>query len=454
MKLELHPEARENFNQKIENLLTQLRFKPKPKIVKQPRINPNVYVSGHFDETNIIGEIKFSLTDSEGNVTGRMFSVRRKEIGLFDEDYKNLHRIAENIQRSMNPKFVISVDLLSELVFEWVKLKYLGKTKENAIEFILEESEKHIEEAEIWIPIQHLHLESPFVLGKVTFQVITKKFMDDYEESSLSRCKSEKDIEGIKYYFNRKRSEIQNRAVAIMKINAEPEQAYKLAYEELERTMNILRFFSPVNLFPNKTCYSAPIEKQHIDGDVFLIVKDGKVIKDFSGVSDKSNPDWNLSKKSLEEYFKTGLNCLSELLKKEKLNDFQQKLLEALYLYSRASLSKELSDRLVYTLVALETVFVKDKKEPLQDNISLRMAQMHPVSVKERKAIIDNVRDTYAIRSDFIHHGKNISDDDLETLKTFMWNTWMSIQALFQIAEKDLTRTDFFEWLDNRRIAG
>lgn len=90
----------------------------------------------------------------------------------------------------------------------------------------------------------------------------------------------------------------------------------------------------------------------------------------------------------------------------------------------------------------------------MQDNISLRMAQMHPVSVQDRKEIIKNIKDTYALRSSFIHHGESIGIDDSETLKKFMYNTWLSLIEVVSFAAKDITTQQFFEDLDNRRVGG
>lgn len=99
MKLELHPKASENYNQKAEKLIDQLRFKIQPK--RNINIeNPNIHVSGHFDNTNIIGELKPFWRDFSGNMAARGFYIRGKLIGLFDNDYKNLTQIAEDMQKN------------------------------------------------------------------------------------------------------------------------------------------------------------------------------------------------------------------------------------------------------------------------------------------------------------------------------------------------------------------
>ncbi len=269
MKIEIHPKAIENYDQKATKLIEQLRFKIQPKRTVKVE-NPNVHVSGHFDNTNMIGELKPFWRDSSGNMAARGFYVRGKLIGLFDDDYKNLTQIAEDIQKKSNPNNIVGVELISELIFEWIKQKYKGVEMPPMSEFVLSECEKQIDDVEIWIPIANLHLEAPFKLGNVTFRVITKNFMDEYETAIKSQLTDPEGIKAMESMFERKRSEIQNRAVAIVKVEAEKDHAYDIANEETERAMSILRFFSLTNLYPTQTCYSAPIEKQHLDGDVYF----------------------------------------------------------------------------------------------------------------------------------------------------------------------------------------
>lgn len=299
MKLELHSKAVENFDSRILELKKLLRFKTIP--IRIPKHNPNIHISGHYDENNIIGDMKLYQRDIDGKVSARMFSVRRKQIDLFDDDHKKLVQIAENLQKSTKPKNVVGVEFLSENIFEWLKQNYFGKTKQNPIEFVLDECEKNIEEIEIWIPISHLHIESPFKLGNISFKCITKKFMDKYEDSSKKAFSDPKDLIRFEHHFGRKRSNYQNLAAATMKVEAELEHAYELALQETEKSLSVLRLFSPTNLYPTQICYVAPIEKQHKDGRVFFAMKDGIIKNETSGFSDKSIGHWNLINSDLQE---------------------------------------------------------------------------------------------------------------------------------------------------------
>ncbi|CAN5491759.1 hypothetical protein BH18ACI1_BH18ACI1_20340 [soil metagenome] len=455
MELTIHQQASENYNSKIEELITKLTSEhPLIEKMNEPvSSNPDVHTSFHFNETNIIGEIKFGWTDNAGKVSSRAFDNGEKVVGLFDNDYKNLIRIAEAFQKSIIPKGTVSIELLESLLFDWIKLKSRNEIELSTTEFILSECEKQIKECEVWIPISLLYIEAPFVLGKITFRAITKSMIDDWETHTSSKAK-EKEVEAIKVYFERIRKDIQGVATATIKVEAEPMRAYQIAFEETERAMSVLRLFSPVNFSPTKICYSAPWGKQHQDKDRYLLVQDKRIVCHKLGFSDKTKPYWNLSNEDLDRYIAAGLDVLNFLLTKENLTDFQKKYLEAITIYSRSSLTKNLSDRLIYIIVALETIFLKDTGEHIQEAVSLRMAYMQPVSIEERKAIRTNVRKIYGLRSSFIHHGQYISVDNMAVIDEFASNACLSLLALTEYAVSDMTLENFFEFLENRKLSG
>jgi hypothetical protein len=227
----------------------------------------------------------------------------------------------------------------------------------------------------------------------------------------------------------------------------------EIAFEETDKTVSILRFFSPANLDPDKICYSAPYGMQHEDRYQYLLVEAGKIVGFESGLTDKASTYWNFSNEDMNTWAPE-LRILSTLLKKDRLTDFQTAVLDALIVHSRSLMAKQISDRLIYLLVALESIFLKDTAEVIGEALSLRMAYMRDVSVPERRQIIENVKKAYKLRSLFIHHGKRISVEDKQVLKEFMINAWLSLAALIPLAASEVTKKEFFDNLENRRLAG
>lgn len=452
MKLEMHPQARQNYDKKAEGLVTRLRPAPDQFKQKGGRPNPNIHTVHSFTPENIIGEMTFGWTDFTGGVVAKAFAEGGQLIGLFGEDYTELTRVAEGIQKSITPRGVVSLLRLSDLIFDWAKQTHRGAPIPTMVEYVLSECEKLIKEQEIWIPISHLYVQSPFVFGKVTFRAVTKAMMDDWEASLLAKASTPEEVESIRKGVERRRPIVQGLATATIKAEAETERAYEIAFEEVDRTVSVLRLFSPANAHPAKVSYSAPVGRQHVDDYTYLVVEGRKIVAYNSGLVDRSRTEWNLTNEDLAT-FAPELGVLGMLLTREKLTDFQEALLDALILYSRSSLAKQVSDKLVYMLIALESAFLKDSSELIQDAISLRMAYMQDVPVEKRRAIISNVKAVYKLRSSFIHHGQNIGVDDTRVLSEFMLNAMLSLMALIPLAATEITRDEFFNQLEERRLS-
>ena len=146
------------------------------------------------------------------------------------------------------------------------------------------------------------------------------------------------------------------------------------------------------------------------------------------------------------------LSILDNLLGlRSKRNQFQEKLLAALILYSRSAISKDLADKLVYILVALESIFLRNSSEPIQQNLGERIAFLIGDSLEKRKRIIKVTRETYTLRSGFVHHGRSI--DDLEIMREFMLYAWQAIVSLIHQSNSVSTVDALLDMLDDRKLS-
>ena len=82
------------------------------------------------------------------------------------------------------------------------------------------------------------------------------------------------------------------------------------------------------------------------------------------------------------------------------------------------------------------------------------MAYMQDVTVEKRRAIVGNVEAVYKLRSSFIHHGRSVGVDDAKILTEFMLNALLSLAALIPLAATEITREEFFNRLEERRLGG
>jgi hypothetical protein len=161
-----------------------------------------------------------------------------------------------------------------------------------------------------------------------------------------------------------------------------------------------------------------------------------------------------LNNQAIDDLYLAGLSILDNLLRlRSKRNPFQDKLLAALILYSRSAISKDIADKLVYILVALESIFLRNSFEPIQQNLGERIAFLIGDSIEKRKRIIKVTRETYSLRSGFVHHGRSINDDDLETMREFMQYAWHAIVSLIHQSNSVSTVDALRDMLDDRKLS-
>ncbi len=452
MKLELHPKAIANYDERAARLVTSLAPDPWEAQIKehlaQPSVDPGIYAEALPEGAVTRFEIGDSYLDGYGREVAKYFNDETRNIGLFDDDYKNLIKLAEEIQNNKTLRDLVSKNLVKDLIFDWIRDNHKQRSSSSMTEYVLSECGKQIKEFEIWIPVSKLLLFGIRIrVGRVTFKSVTKEMLDAYLGDTPEMTAD------VRVGAKRIRSELQGYAAAAIKVVAEPQRANEIAYDEADKALSLLRFYSPVNFDPTRVSYVAILGEQHEDSFHRLVVENGRIINYHCGLVDKGSPYWQLDQSYVEDL--TGLDILSALLSRKDRTDFQEKLLAALLQYSRNCLARDPSDKLVNILVALESVILQNENEPLGKNVGERMAALIGSTVDDRKRILSNVAKTYSLRSSFVHHGKRISLDELETLKEFMMNAWRCLGSLVDMYYKNpaITRSGFFAELEERRLS-
>jgi hypothetical protein len=252
--------------------------------------------------------------------------------------------------------------------------------------------------------------------------------------------------------LDEERRELQGFAAATVRLHAEPRRASEVASEEAERALAMLRFFSPANRLPEMVSYCTLLGKEHIEETKELVVQDGRVITYSVGSTNSASPFWALDNRFIEEIGNAGLVVLSDLLRQEKRTEFQEALLDSLRLYSKCALAKNPADKLVAILVALESLLLKDSNESIQQNLAERMAFLFEASVTERREMKAKVLKAYGLRSSFIHHGRDITTDEMDALREFMMVAWTSFYALIWFAHTFKTKAEMFDHIEERKM--
>jgi len=233
-----------------------------------------------------------------------------------------------------------------------------------------------------------------------------------------------------------------------MTISPLAETAQGKARAMAQEAIALLRFLSPANWILGVQSYCVPQGRERIEIPMEVFVRNGH-ISEISNAAIKHGPAfWDIDPDRARY---PGLLDLLHTLSSSHTSDFRQQLYDALLLYSRNSTTSETSDKLVFVLVSLESLLLRDSNEPIAKNIGERLAFLIGASVEDRKAIVQNVDATYRIRSKFIHHGDSVEESEL--IERFFEYAWQCFHAMLHQIDNVATKADLLEALENRKLS-
>lgn len=447
--MKLNPNAAKNFNQKGEDLLNHLNvelIKPK-KIIKKKTFIPDFHVSATIEP---IGEIKISRSDPFGNETGKEFSHEGNKITIYGEQYQKLKQLAQSIQKTPDFRNSVSLKLLVDLIFEWIKEKYKQKVDSSIIDYVISECEKRLKDCEIWIPLACTRIESELEFGNITIKTITRGMIEQHE-SEIRKHLEENDFR-IEAHFEKERKELLGFAAATLKIVAEPRRAYEIAIEETEKSVALLRCLYCLNCSPFYVSYSVPLGQENLKSYRYFLVKDNKITFTSSGGERSNLTEWRIDDESVKLMRSFGLEKLSDLIKKNKKTSFQTDVMNALLLYARSSLQNELSDKLTYILTPLEAILLLNPQGFNTQDLAERLVLLVDKDLEGRKHALDIINKIYNLRLKFVYG--EYKDDDVKVLEEFMTIAWTFFVNLVAYSDVYLTKEEFIKSIDNLKFSG
>jgi hypothetical protein len=238
-----------------------------------------------------------------------------------------------------------------------------------------------------------------------------------------------------------------------MKVQAEPQRAYEVALRESERAVAALSVYQvAATTTPEVTSYCALLGKENIEQIKHLEMVNGRIRHTSDRPVGKPVLHWHLSDDDVRKYTeKFGFDQVNKLLASKKRTKFQETLLVALLLYSRSTREKDLAGKLVYTLVAIESILLRDENESIQQNIGERMAFINTNVVEERLKIIRNLKAAYALCSKFVHHGHTIQER--QAMWRFMIDAWALFTSLAKISQRFESKEDLIDNLEAMKLS-
>lgn len=453
IELNIHPDAAINFNNNALSLLElckESRYNfagPKPK-----SSFPEPYIAAQITDKDIESIGYLGMKNSVGESVAKYFTYKGKQVGLEGDDYKKLVKLCEAIQKAIKPTSTISRDVIEVQAFEWLDNRYSGNTTNDLIEYILPKLTAEIKEFEVCVPIGELIIQSPMTIGRIELRPITKELLDQWKAPMLEKG-TETNIQFNNDFFEEKmRKPYQGMPGAFMKLQAEPIAAQEIALYQTERSLAMLRVFTPAALIPEMSCHIAIRGGENMETVTAIRFHNGMFVGLFKDIADKSARPLAIDNNMIAHMYASGLATVSRLLSKNDITKFEQTLLDALTLYSHATRERELASKVIYILAALEGIFLKNDTEPIQQNLRERIATILGKTLSQKKEIIRNINTIYGTRSAFLHHAQTINQ--IEELGRFMYFAFMSLTTAIQNHDRFPSSQEFIAAIDDLKLTG
>jgi len=443
----MHPEAIKNFNKNAEELVDLVKSQQAQKPRKTDS-QKGYFTSHTIIEKDIIGEISINLTNAFRDDLGYLFQVEQRDYGITGSDYAELKKCAERIQKDKTFNTTSSVNFVIENLKKWIRNRYENKEEKDFISFLKSILDSSIKKYQVWVPIPFTSIENDFSIGNVKIRTISKSIIDLWIRIDANKIDIDT-LSKIEKFKAKIQQEYQGYAAAVYECEAEPIRAQEIAIDYISDALSMLRLFSPGNFSTRLVSGMYEYGKSLIETkNLFLFDSVNLGFSQTSKLLDHGMY-WTIPSYIICNPVMSGFNKI--LLIKGK-NEFQKKVYEALKIYSKHTLRRNPFDKLLYILISLESILLRNETEPVQQNLAERIAFAIEKTNKERKKIVKTIKKIYSIRSKFVHHGDQTIEES-EELDKFLNIAWRMFVLLTQNINSFKTKDEFITALEDLKFS-
>jgi len=442
-ELTFHPDAAKRFNERAGEIPGTVQgFRVSARSSQTPDLHP----VGAIRPDDILSRDKFVFeSDPLGETTGVSWASGSMSVGWIGPAFQPIKALAESMGETKQFRNVVSTKFLLKQTCHWLCDTLEQRGIGSLSEFVTLRSRDAVRDFDIWIPLFQTYSSTEFNIGDVTFRTFTREIMEEWWNRIPAKIRD--DTVGIAA-LNAKRSDLQARLAACVPVCAERGKAVEIARTKAQNATALLRFLSPANLNSRLVSYCTTTTAGAPRQITEVFMDSGRIGEISRSLEDQRMTDWLLDQ---SVQLRPGVLENLQRLALDTSTEFRRSLYDALILYSRQTLAVEVSDKLVFTLSALESMLLRDGNEPIQKNLGERMAFLIGQTAQERKDIVKNIDEVYRIRSAFVHHGQ--TSRHVETVDRFLVNAWTAFSRLMDVSIKYRTKDALVGALEDLKMS-
>lgn len=440
--------AIEYFNQEAERLIPLLKaYKETLKEGRHLRSSEEE-VKARFDEQDVHYSYVWQV-DNTGNEISRYFSIAPdKMIGIDINDYINVRNLFGKLYKRKEIAGLISSKSLIELIFQWLKARYMKSTiePEKFTEYLEVKISELVRNEKISIPIVNMAIDTEIVVGKVVFEFLKRDLFDKIE-AKLNEAVNNGEMaeKECTHYIDKLRKDYQGKVVGTVQVIAERDRAIEKAEKEVDRSIMALKYFSKQATSPMSAALFGRKGMTWLPSRELFVFEDDipdTIEETFATINNClyiDNALFNLMTSA-------GLDKLSKILLKNAVTEFEELIITALYTFTKAISQVNYHDKIVFILSALEIVFLKDSGEQIQMSSGQRLGFCIHRDPQKRREVVELVSEAYKIRSNYIHHGQE--NEDIEIIRRLQIACWKALNIMINNHEKFSVKREFIDYVE------
>lgn len=317
--------------------------------------------------------------------------------GLSVMDMEQLHELFNAISAEPWVAQRFEHEFLTETFISWARVSWQIDEVGSFFDYLQSKALEEVVSYEVFYPIVQFEVEGAFEFGGVVIEPLTRGFFDEVE-SKLSHAAAKSGDE-LSTLMARLRDSYEGFAAVKLKVEAHPSFIHKASYTIAIDCIDLLRFFAPWS--PNSQSRS-PLA---LKGNEYIPVQNLIALSatgfvSYEGARPEFSAYWQLPERGIEGLLSKGLGRASKLLSVSHLNEFEKTVRSGLILFSKGCTMASNTDRLRYTLLSAEEIYLIHSQEHAESCIAKRISNFIRFEDVDRKTIYDSISKVYYMKGD------------------------------------------------------
>jgi hypothetical protein len=415
MRVSMHPDFRQWIERETSQILrlvddlTDVAHQGSP-----PSVHPDTFIRANLKSEDVIGEVVRSHTDVTGRKTAHFWQHGDKTVGLSGDNLLKAQKISERIWSRREIRDFISAETIEDLLLDWIGAAARGRPTDSLAQRIDQILTTQVTETSVWVPIDATVIEGELQFADCTLMMLSRTDLDN----ALDRGSKDRAADILTQYRRKLHRDWAGKAIMSFSLCAEDRRARELALEKADKYMTLLQFYSIPARSYLVASHAAPLGYRPYRMRRTIAVG-ASTFRHSAGMAEPSS--WLYITSAHRTFMeKMGLMVLSSLAQGSAC-EYEEKLLNALLIYGRACYQFEPLDKLLQIMTAMEMFALGNSSEQITGSVADRLA-FAIADPAARRAVAQNFREVYEIRSRRSHHGRHSSD--VVTIEKFLENAW------------------------------